>query len=479
MAHDPRDIQTAADASPNAQRLVAFWEGGFGTFTLPSSGKVTIGRLNECEIRIDHPSVSRRHAELTIGTPHRPMTVTDLGSFNGTRVGGVRLTPNEPAVVPPRAVIECGSTFLVVEGGAAATADASARATLPPPPPPSSAIAAEPDLVVVDERMKQLHRLLRTVAQGTISVVLLGETGVGKEVIARAIHRYSPRASRPFVSINCAAIPEALLESELFGHERGAFTGAVKDKVGLLETAAGGTMFLDEVGEMPLPAQAKLLRAIETREIVRVGGVKTRPVDVRFVAATNRDIEALVEARTFRRDLFFRLNGISVTVPPLRERTAELEDLARRFAAEFSRNAGRGERVLTPDAMAVLRRHSWPGNVRELRNTIERAVLLSEGREIRAEDLTLTPPPPPRSNALDAIPEVEAELDEEPPSSPHPSTGGVSLSDEMRAIERRRVLEALEACAGNQTRAAEKLGITRRALIHRLEMYGVPRPRRK
>jgi DNA-binding NtrC family response regulator len=367
----------------------------------------------------------------------------------------------------------------VVEGGAAATADASARATLPPPPPPSSAIAAEPDLVVVDERMKQLHRLLRTVAQGTISVVLLGETGVGKEVIARAIHRYSPRASRPFVSINCAAIPEALLESELFGHERGAFTGAVKDKVGLLETAAGGTMFLDEVGEMPLPAQAKLLRAIETREIVRVGGVKTRPVDVRFVAATNRDIEALVEARTFRRDLFFRLNGISVTVPPLRERTAELEDLARRFAAEFSRNAGRGERVLTPDAMAVLRRHSWPGNVRELRNTIERAVLLSEGREIRAEDLTLTPPPPPRSNALDAIPEVEAELDEEPPSSPHPSTGGVSLSDEMRAIERRRVLEALEACAGNQTRAAEKLGITRRALIHRLEMYGVPRPRRK
>jgi DNA-binding NtrC family response regulator len=462
MAHDPRDIKTEADASPGAQRIVAFWEGGFGTFTLPATGKVTIGRLNECEIRIDHPSVSRQHAELHMGPP---LMVVDLGSFNGTRVAGTRAEPNQPTIVPARAVIEIGSTFLVVEGAD----NAASRATLPPPPPRSG---DEPDLVVVDERMKQLHRLLRTVAQGTISVVLLGETGVGKEVIARAIHRYSPRAARPFVSINCAAIPEALLESELFGHERGAFTGAVKDKVGLLETAAGGTLLLDEVGEMPLPAQAKLLRAIETREIVRVGGVKTRPVDVRFVAATNRDLEQLVEARVFRRDLYFRLNGISVTVPPLRERTAELEGMARKFVTEFSRTLGRGERVLTPGALAVLKRQSWPGNVRELRNVIERAVLLSEGREIRPEDLSLGAAGVLPS--IEDVEEVEAELLEEE----GPASGG-SLSEEMRAIERKRILEALEQCAGNQTRAAEKLGITRRALIHRLETYGVPRPRKR
>jgi len=462
MAHDPRDIKTEADAFPGAQRIVAFWEGGFGTFTLPATGKVTIGRLNECEIQIDHPSVSRRHADLHVGPP---LTVVDLGSFNGTRVAGTRLTPSEPTVVPPRAVIEIGSTFLVVEGAP----DPGSRATLPPPPPRGD----EPDLVVVDERMKQLHRLLRTVAQGTISVVLLGETGVGKEVIARAIHRYSPRVARPFVSINCAAIPEALLESELFGHERGAFTGAVKDKVGLLETAAGGTLLLDEVGEMPLPAQAKLLRAIETREIVRVGGVKTRPVDVRFVSATNRDLEALVEARTFRRDLFFRLNGISVTVPPLRERTVELEGMARRFVSEFSRTLGRGERTLSADAVAALKRHAWPGNVRELRNVIERAVLLSDGPEIRPADLQLSAAPPSSGALIEELPEVEAELEDEAPPS------GGSLSDEVRAMERRRILEALEQCAGNQTRAAEKLGITRRALIHRLETYDLPRPRKK
>jgi DNA-binding NtrC family response regulator len=463
MAHDPRDIKTEADASPGAQRVVAFWEGGFGTFTLPATGKVTIGRLNECEIRIDHPSVSRQHAELHVGPP---LAVVDLGSFNGTRVAGTRIEPNQPTVVPARAVVEIGSTFLVVEGAD----NAASRATLPPPPPRAGA-ADEPDLVVVDERMKQLHRLLRTVAQGTISVVLLGETGVGKEVIARAIHRYSPRASRPFVSINCAAIPEALLESELFGHERGAFTGAVKDKVGLLESAVGGTLLLDEVGEMPLPAQAKLLRAIETREIVRVGGVKTQPVDVRFVAATNRDLEQLVEARVFRRDLFFRLNGISVTVPPLRERTSELEGMARKFVTEFARTLGRGERVLTAEALAVLKRQSWPGNVRELRNVIERAVLLGEGREIRPADLSLGAAGV--RSSIDDVEEVEAELEEEAPPS------GASLSDEVRAMERRRILEALEQCAGNQTRAAEKLGITRRALIHRLETYGVPRPRKK
>jgi two-component system response regulator AtoC len=460
MPYDPRDINTEADASPKAVRLLAFWEGGFGTFTLPMSGRVAIGRLNESGIRIDHPSVSRQHAELLIGPPLR---VVDLGSFNGTRVGGVRIQPNEPTVVLPHMVIEVGSTLLVVEGTAG-----GGTPTMPPLPPR----APDPDLVVVDERMKQLHRLLRAVAQGTISVLLLGETGVGKEVIARAIHRYSPRAARSFVSINCAAIPEALLESELFGHERGAFTGAVKEKVGLKESAAGGTLLLDEVGEMPMPAQAKVLRAIELREIVRVGGVKPRAVDVRFISSTNRDLEALVEARTFRRDLYFRLNGISVTVPPLRERLVELEGLTRRFVSEFSRSLRRDEPQLSGAALAVLRRHTWSGNVRELRNVVERALLLCEDGEVRPEHLSLggaTVPP-----AEPPVP-LEPELvddDDDPPS-------GSTLSEELRAMERKRILEALDKCAGNQTRAAEMLGITRRALIQRLETYGVPRPRKR
>jgi DNA-binding NtrC family response regulator len=457
MRNDPRDIATEADASPNAQRLLAFWEGGFGAFPLPPSGKVVIGRLNECEVRIDHPSVSRRHAEIIIGPP---LQVVDLGSFNGTRVGGARIPANEPTPVPPRTVIEVGSTFLVVEGAA----ERSAAMTQRPPR------GDDPELVVLDERMKQLHRLLRAVAQGTISVLLLGETGVGKEVIARTIHRYSPRAGRPFVSLNCAAIPEALLESELFGHERGSFTGAVKEKVGLLESAAGGTMFLDEVGEMPMSAQAKLLRAIELREVVRVGGVKPRPVDVRFVSATNRNLEELVESHAFRRDLFFRLNGIAVTVPPLRERIAELEGLARRFLTEFARSLGKPEPRLSAEAVAQLRGHAWPGNVRELRNVVERAVLLCDDGEIRPEHLSLGFGPP--QVAQPAVTAPLPEDDDEPAS-----TG--SLSDELRAVERRRILEALDQCAGNQTRAAELLGITRRALILRLEAYGVPRPRKR
>ena len=457
-AHDPHDVRTDADASPaGRERLLAFWEGGFVTFPLPASGTVTIGRLRECHIQIDHPSVSRQHAELLVGPPLR---VVDLGSSNGTRVGGVRVTPNEATVVPPRAVVEIGSTFLVVEAPAPELSPPTVRAPGAP----------DPELVVADDRMKQLHRLLRAVAQGTISVLLLGETGVGKEVIARSVHRYSPRAAGPFVSINCAAIPEALLESELFGHERGAFTGAVREKVGLLEAATGGTLLLDEIGELPLPAQAKLLRAIEQREIVRVGGVRPRPVDVRFVSATNRDLDALIEARTFRRDLYFRLNGISVSIPPLRDRKDEVEALARRFLAEFGAPLSRGHLRLSREAVALLRGYAWPGNVRELGNVIERAVLLCEGPEIGPEHLSLSPlsvPPPPSDRDAQPTPSSDRGA---PPSG---------LTEELRAKERERILEALEQCAGNQTRAAATLGISRRVLIHRLESYGVPRPRKK
>jgi len=312
---------------------------------------------------------------------------------------------------------------------------------------------------------------IRRASARDIPVCIYGESGTGKELVARAIHENSTRRNGPFVAINCAAIPESLHEAELFGHERGAFTGAVREKAGLLETADGGTLLLDEVGEMPLPAQAKLLRAIETRQIVRVGGVRPRPVDVRFVSATNRDLEQLIAARAFRRDLFFRLNGISVHVPPLRERLAELEGLARRFLAEFGASMGRPAPALSSDALAELRAHAWPGNVRELRNVIERAVLLCNGPEVRPEHLSMAP--------LGTGAPLPDEPESVPPSGDVPESMRGGLSDELQATERRRILEALERCAGNQTRAAEMLGISRRSLIHRLETYGVPRPRKR
>jgi DNA-binding NtrC family response regulator len=243
------------------------------------------------------------------------------------------------------------------------------------------------------------------------------------------------------VCINCAALSEPLLESELFGHERGAFTGATGAKPGLLETAPGGTVFLDEVGELPAALQAKLLRVIETRELTRVGSVRPRQIDVRFIAATNRDLEAEVARGTFRRDLFFRLNGMTLSLPPLRARPREIPVLCRLFLKELSGAAGRKTPPrLTAEALAQLCAHGWPGNVRELRNAIERALLLAPGDEIGIEHL--------------------------PGAAPAP------------VGERERILAVLAACAGNQSRAARELGISRKVLLARLDAYGVKRPRK-
>jgi two-component system response regulator AtoC len=294
----------------------------------------------------------------------------------------------------------------------------------------------------LDEEMRRVHALAARAAAGSINLLILGETGAGKEVLARRVHRLSPRAARPFVCINCAALSEPLLESELFGHERGAFTGATAAKPGLLETAPGGTVFLDEVGELPAALQAKLLRVIETRELTRVGSVRSRQIDVRFIAATNRDLEAEVARGGFRRDLYFRLNGMTLSLPPLRERPGEIPALCRLFLKELSPAAGRKQPPrLTAEALAQLCAHAWPGNVRELRNAIERALLLAPGDEIGVEHL--------------------------PGAAPVAVVG-----------ERERILAALAACAGNQSRAARQLGISRKVLLARLDSYGVKRPRK-
>jgi len=314
--------------------------------------------------------------------------------------------------------------------------------------------------------MRELHQLVARVAAADISVLLQGETGVGKEVIAELIHRHSSRGAAPFLRLNCAAIAESLLESELFGHERGAFTGANAAKPGLLEVATGGVVFLDEVGELTPAIQAKLLRVLDDRTVMRVGGLTPRPIDVRIVSATNRDLEAEVTRGGFRLDLLYRLNAMSIVIPPLRERPVEIAMLAHKFAHDSAIKLGRRVPQLTEPALALLRSYAWPGNVRELRNVIERALILSERDVIDLADLPVEKMRQPQTPAV-VVPAGAV------------TTPGVSPAAAHDAEERRRILEALETCAGNQTHAAELLGISRRTLINKLEKFALPRPRKR
>jgi two-component system response regulator AtoC len=350
-------------------------------------------------------------------------------------------------------------------------------------------------LVVRSSVMRKLYELLERVAPGEITVLILGDTGVGKEVMAEQVHRRSPRREKPFLRLNCAALSESLLESELFGHERGAFTGAHQLKAGLLETAQGGTVFLDEIGELPMPVQVKLLRVLEERQVWRVGGIKPRPIDVRFVAATNRDLETAVVEHKFRQDLYFRLAGVTLHIPPLRERAEEIEPLAREFARQLSRNPR--AHTLSPEVISLLAGYSWPGNIRELRNAIERSVLLAGDGPVLPEHFavekmtaTVSTPisdaPLPRATPIrpdrDSGGAQGSQYDTLPPdeSEDTEATDAVSLGERLRRqvqeVERQHIIDALTRCGGNQTRAARELGISRRTLISRLEAYNIPRP---
>jgi DNA-binding NtrC family response regulator len=299
-------------------------------------------------------------------------------------------------------------------------------------------------------------------------------------VLAETIHRLSGRQG-PLLRVNCAALSETLLESELFGHEKGAFTGAVAAKAGLFESAAGGTVLLDEIGETSPGMQAKLLRVLETREAMRVGGLKPVKLDVRFISATHRDLPAEVAVGTFRRDLYYRLNGITLKLPPLRERRPMIPLLAARFAEETAQRQGRKTPVrFAPDSLLRLQQHDWPGNVRELKTVIERAVLLAMDGDIRPEHLLLeaaaeprpapiTIPPPQTSSASGNVPAIAA---------PGPVVGDEPNLSPKEQEERQKILAALDACGGNQTRAAKMLGISRATLVHKLDVYRLPRPRK-
>jgi len=314
---------------------------------------------------------------------------------------------------------------------------------------------AERGLIVESAAMRQALDLVTRVAEHNTTVLITGESGTGKEVIARAIHRASPRAAKAFVGINCAAIPEALLESELFGHVRGAFTGASADKTGLFEAANGGTILLDEIGELPLGLQAKLLRVLQENEIRRVGDQKTRRVDARVLAATARDLEAEVRAGRFREDLFYRVNVVVITLPPLREREDDIAPLSRHFAARLAQRLGR-PLALGAAAVAWLEQQPWPGNVRELENAIERAAVLTNHETLSPSDFRREPLPSPISQDL-------AEKGE----------GRGTLREAVEDAERDAIIAALKATDGNRRAAAERLGVSLRTLFYKIERYGI------
>jgi DNA-binding NtrC family response regulator len=304
--------------------------------------------------------------------------------------------------------------------------------------------------------MRRLLELASRVAGHDTTVLITGESGTGKEVLARAIHRMSSRATAPFVAINCAAIPEHLLESELFGHVRGAFTGATADRAGLFEDADGGTLLLDEIGDLPLALQAKLLRVLEEGEIRRVGEGKSRPVDVRLLAATARKLDAARAAGHFRDDLYYRLNVVELVVPPLRERQEDIPALLTHFAQHAAQRLGHPV-SLSPAALAFLSHYAWPGNVRELRNAVERAAVLGTGHRLEREDFPLDPRAPRNGTGNGA----------------EPATGeaNLALKTRVEALERDLVQQALEASGGSRRGAAELLGVSLRTLFYKLRRY--------
>ena len=306
--------------------------------------------------------------------------------------------------------------------------------------------------------MREVFRLVEKIAPTNSTVLIRGESGTGKELVARAIHSRSQRSGKPFSAINCAAIPENLLESELFGHEKGSFTSADARKIGLFEAATGGTLFLDEIGDLTLPLQGKILRCLQEKEIKRVGGNETIPVDVRVVAATNRDLEAMMKAGQFREDLFYRLNVIPIVLPPLRDRASDVPALVLRFLEKANGAHGTSVGSIEPPAMELLTRHPWPGNVRQLESVVERAVLLSDGASVRPDDLPL-----------------EVRLKTAPSSRPcgfEIPAEGIDIED----FERQLIVQAMERSGWVIARAARLLGLTYRTLQYRLEKFGIKKP---
>jgi two-component system, NtrC family, response regulator AtoC len=440
------ELTTGASAvDPRRHALLVFCDDEAQLKLLAEDANVVVGREAPSEIVVNDGSVSRQHARFVLR--NGVVSVEDLDSRNGTFVRGKRIERSDLSAGDE---IRIGRARVVL----AVTRDVERRP-----------VAFEPDAahVVSNDRMKALHRDASSAARANMPVLILGETGVGKELVATAIHREGPRRDKPFVVVNCGAIPAGLVESTLFGHERGAFTGATSRATGVFEKANGGVLFLDEVGELGLNAQAALLRAIDTGRIQRVGGSSETAVNVRVVAATHCDLEGMVIERTFRKDLFFRLSGVVLEVPPLRERRDEIEPLARLFLHKARAEWGARASSVAPDAIALLGSCSWPGNVRQLRHAIERAALLAPGETIRPEHL-------PDSVLQSQMSQQHVPLE--------PPIVDLSLREQLERYERRLIEEALRRAAGSRQIAARLLRIPLRTLFRRMNTCGVTDPPR-
>jgi DNA-binding NtrC family response regulator len=424
------------------------------TFALVPGKPLVAGRDEEADIRLDDGAVSRKHV---VFHPGPPLEIEDLGSSNGTFVssatarvpaaGGTTDTTERRRITATRMALGVGDSVFL--GSAVLVVRPAKAPTSEPRLSAGDAVVREPSVVRVYEEAARA-------AQLSMPILIVGETGVGKDVLAKFIHRSSRRAKAPFVALNCGALSETLADSQLFGHEKGAFTGAQQARPGLFESADGGTVFLDEIGELPMATQAKLLRTLENSEVQRLGSTRPTKVNVRFVSATNGDLEQATRDKTFRSDLYFRVNGITLRLPPLRERPKEIAELARRFLEAASKQAGlTAVPELSNDALRVLEGYAWPGNVRELRWMMERLLVnAGEGPIL-----------------LQHLPEQLTEH-----SGTKPASGPIARGDGLATRE--AVIEALDKCDGNQTHAAELLGVSRRTLINRMIDFNLPRPRK-
>lgn len=418
--------------------LVVLSDGRPQIVRLPDEGEVLLGRDDTCDVIVNDTSMSREHASLRIrrGRSGPELTLEDLKSRNGTRVTGTRITGAVPVAL--NQVIELGGVVMVIRGPGAA--------------PPTPTTTRPTKVAALGPKMTEAYALADLAAPTPVTVLLLGETGVGKTALVERIHAQSGRRGQ-LVKLNCAAVPENLLEAELFGHERGAFTGAQAAKEGLIEAAADGTLLLDEIGDMPLATQAKLLHVVEEGEVMRLGATKPRKVDVRFVAATHRDLGQMVTEKVFRADLYYRINGIAITIPPLRERREEVIGLAEHFLSLTWAKMKRDDAPpgLVEDARAALVAYPWPGNLRELRNVMDRAALFgSKTGSVTAAAL--------------GLPQAAA---------PVAAASGADLRGDLEAFEREKIVRALEQTSGHQGKAAELVGLPLRTFVKRLTHYGL------
>jgi DNA-binding NtrC family response regulator len=407
---------------------------------------LVVGAGDGVAIALGDPHVSNRHAEL-FRTP-AGIVLRDLGSSNGTRIANIAI---KEVVLSSGTEITVGTTKLRFETGTAL----GKLDRLANEPVRDDELAGVPacfgHAVGSSAAMRRIFALLGRIAPTDLTITLTGETGTGKEVMARAVHDVGPRASGPFVVFDCAAAPPSLIESELFGHQKGAFTSAVAARAGVFERAHRGTLFIDEIGELPLDLQPKLLRALEQRQVQRVGG-GTVSFDVRIVAATNRNLSSQVQAGAFRQDLYFRLSTAILQLPPLRDHLEDLPELIALFMAQMGR-----ELTLSPPALALLRAHDWPGNVRELRNVIKAAAALARGPELGVKDLVFFQP--------------RHEARAVPPLVVGPMSSGTSAPQSLQEHEKAAIQQALQAHGGNRTRAARSLGIAISTLYTKIKKY--------